>query len=926
MLPIEQRLPVIKKFLSLFGEPAFTWQDDYKKVDKNRTYQVKPFHWRKLSMQLKWNEECKNSVNFTPNGNRGYLFDDGSIASGVNNQSVKKLKSPKYNCFCIDIDDACQNKPENFAKLYAKIMKAMQTFIQPSLIVQTANGFHIYWIIDPKRRPYADTIMEQKDFEAIQKMFCDYFLADVSKAWIISRFRMPRTWHHKTEENIEVKVIIPQWNFEYETTMFAEDFDPEKLRYLSTKDLEMLKGEYLSYVKDIAPIQEDFRKNKSIQESQVSAIPFVDIFKKLEWYKKNGQNFFLQSDSWQTTIPIHIRNENGSVTETDWYRLNVEKNYVNNFTYMNHEINERPRGSVYPFLWHYFGKDHTKVYKFLKNEYNINCFVADKEQWEIDLWEIETEECRFKGTNKWVLMFHNVVGAKQKKSVRTSVFRNPFTIEWFITTNIKESWAEWDDKEVVYLFKMVNTGELCEVRQYPQKNAFNKKYMSKWLYFYWFDDSLWMFFDALSKLDTVREYNLVVWSGNYNWYTVLWPNVLGQLPESTYLIPKETFDLVPADVSHCSIETYFKLMEPRYSTAVLHPALLQWIVLAGMNVREQVGAGKIYPSLLLTGQTGTGKSQLEERIKCMIGMDYSARILSISKISPQPLKQAATDYAPLFLQELTEDIRPEVESLVRNILNHETAWRGTVDGNLYYRLRSPLLITGERITNAESINNRLIIIQMKKEHLLGKDAQMSEFEKTRMFSPYKEIYQVYNTKYMLIPGLYTKYRTYLWETMHVPKRTVELLTPMFVVNELFGINIPLESIISSMKAILSELGINNKAVITEQNPVLHLRNRLLQNVMRHKVHYVKEETKNETDSYSFVFLGDEFQKIKMELCTIADTINAQGTWWQRMLIGADMVQIIIHKDNTVNCCDIDDQLRGSMKHLVGNGKSYGNKF
>lgn len=36
------------------------------------------------------------------------------------------------------------------------------------------------------------------------------------------------------------------------------------------------------------------------------------------------------------------------------YRINAAENYVHNFTFENHDIKERPRGPVYPFLYHYF--------------------------------------------------------------------------------------------------------------------------------------------------------------------------------------------------------------------------------------------------------------------------------------------------------------------------------------------------------------------------------------------------------------------------------------------------------------------------------------------------------------------------------------------------------------------------------------------
>ena len=56
------------------------------------------------------------------------------------------------------------------------------------------------------------------------------------------------------------------------------------------------------------------------------------------------------------------------------YRINVEENYVHNFTFESHDIKDRPRGPVYPFLYHYFDGDREKIKEFLENEFHIKVF------------------------------------------------------------------------------------------------------------------------------------------------------------------------------------------------------------------------------------------------------------------------------------------------------------------------------------------------------------------------------------------------------------------------------------------------------------------------------------------------------------------------------------------------------------------------
>jgi hypothetical protein len=73
------------------------------------------------------------------------------------------------------------------------------------------------------------------------------------------------------------------------------------------------------------------------------------------------------------------------------------------------------------------------------------------------------------------------------------------------------------------------------------------------------------------------------------------------------------------------------------------------------------------------------------------------------------LKQAASDYSVLFLEELTQKVSPYTEELVRNVVNRDIAARGSLDKNIEFNLRAPVFCVGERSFKDESLNNRFVI-------------------------------------------------------------------------------------------------------------------------------------------------------------------------------------------------------------------------
>lgn len=156
----------------------------------------------------------------------------------VNSGGTKKEQINKINAFFIDCDCGKDDKGNYFnldiVKQYKqRVLKKVQEFgLAPSFIVDTRNGYHIYWLVDNAK-------VEQ--FEEVQKKLIHYFNSD-ERVYTPERImRVPNFYWTKDIDNQYLCTIYQYNNIRYNADEFithlnskVPDFIPET-KNISTK-------------------------------------------------------------------------------------------------------------------------------------------------------------------------------------------------------------------------------------------------------------------------------------------------------------------------------------------------------------------------------------------------------------------------------------------------------------------------------------------------------------------------------------------------------------------------------------------------------------------------------------------------------------------------------------------------------------------
>ena len=188
----------------------------------------------------------------------------------------------------------------------------------------------------------------------------------------------------------------------------------------------------------------------------------------------------------------------------------------------------------------------------------------------------------------------------------------------------------------------------------------------------------------------------------------------------------------------------------------------------------------------------------------MLGYAPNARVMSLPWITPQPLKQAASDYSVLFLEELTQKVWEGTEELLRNIVNRDLASRGMLDGNVDFPLRSPLFVVGERTFKDESLNNRFCsIISSRKHWKKDSKEKLAHLEK---ITAYEEIYSKFNEYSDWISEMAKDYSLELVK-QGFDSRNADTYAFMFVSNNIFELWIDEEELFNICKKMLQKVGL-----------------------------------------------------------------------------------------------------------------------
>lgn len=857
-------------FLSLFWNPLVKMLEDVKWIKKNKKDKFCRWNYNPIDVVLEVNKTQTYWLFFTPNGN---YWDLSKIWFKAECQAAKPWHQPLWNCLFADIDLNNKKNPTNLPskiELWKEIVDTINNYkIPPSFVVETPWWFHLYWMIHPEDRQIVQATLGS-DIVKILKHITNLFLWWDDSALAVNKvMRMPFSNHRKTKEPLPV--VLNKYNKEtWELTPMTSKEDLDDIFYLRVNHLNT----YLEYVKDEKKINSIWTTQKQFYSAEAyntaNSIPFPKLLEKLSKFPKlyKGKKYIFWIVDTSLTVSINW------ITElTWWYKRRRDQNYINCFSDSNHPIDERPRWDVMSFLYHYFSKDSAKVKSFLKNEFLID--VDD-----VPL-EAETEEVVITKHDYSIIftsrrvMLKNIVQWKNAQYERlVDLFKQPLTILGKWKTRMTYNLAETEDLNDVFLCE--SWWEKFFLRRHVSKKDFNTK--NNVLFFYWEDNDLWMFYEALVYSENIQSLDILSQSGIYDDCVYVWGNIV-YWETDKFLLPAFEFDMAFKSKEQVTIKDFIDWLCEIVDDYIAVPAVLQSIVLWWMNAR---GEKTVYPGMLLTWWTWSWKTVLSFMLKSMLWYNNTARTYSLGSLSPQPLKQYATDNSILFLEEITSNIQERCEEILRNVLNHNKGWRWTNTGtNVFYDFRSPIFALGERTFKDESINNRFLTLVMSSTQHKWDDEKIQAMQTVTctddIYSKYFDVKEELNDKY-------EEYADRLKKDWVHP-RVADVWAYSYAINDLFQIWYTYDELYLFMQKNLKNIwyDLTSPIKIWKEH---QLKSIIVNGIMNHRILWT-HELHDDHETYTIMFMEDFYQKHRAVLNFMITQFNEDK---QRMLmIGNDLV-------------------------------------
>lgn len=215
----------VNNFLSCFPGAAYQTFPDSANANKN-------IHPQKGSL-LDTTEEFLQKLN---KQGHGIFFSPNSMVRGY--RDIKHVE--KVNAFFVDLDDG--TKAEQFARIIAAP-------ITPSLIVESKNGYHIYFLV---------TEASIQNFKTIQTGLIDYYGGDQQCKDISRVLRIPGFYHLKDiQDPFQVKILEDNSKISYTEAEIVElfniSFDEKEKSIPSEYKKHSAPKSFWEYVANIDP-------------------------------------------------------------------------------------------------------------------------------------------------------------------------------------------------------------------------------------------------------------------------------------------------------------------------------------------------------------------------------------------------------------------------------------------------------------------------------------------------------------------------------------------------------------------------------------------------------------------------------------------------------------------------------------------------
>lgn len=849
MLDLEKRIELAQKFLEDFDAPIFRLLEEGPEVKEKITNFLKN---RTLEENLALNKDYSYGLFFSPNG----CFQRANILGENVKFSKAQVTQDSWICaFVVDVDLKCFEKEKlTMESLLPYIRENLKELtIQPTYIVRSGWGYHLYWVIKREDRKAVFKQYGERLFEISKKIneMVHWDPNAIVSQSLSALIRLPYSIHKKTLEEIMVEVIEhnPQ-------NILTEEIITKSMRFFEQKE---------ELEREIKTMQSKDYTNKLYEEA--GKIPMPELLAKLKEYPR-------LVDGHMQTIHItgndvYLMRDGARIEKFHSWKYNKADNYI--ICFAEQDLYHAPQGNWYGFLYWYFNKNSHSIYEFLQKEFNITINLWMKSLWRI-LNIFEDYRITVVLYEKGATITEEMETKGGKPATRTKImFKKQIKVLW----KGEVCWAAmWEAATTMAYVLNVDWEEMVVIPK-ASKREHNKLYTTQ-LFCYGDDNDLWAFFECLNKSEKVLLINIYENSGYYNNLVNLWGTVmLGEL--GTDIIQQRiSFKTIKwEDYEQVSVKEYFKLFRQVYTDEVAVPAVLQALALAWMNLRANFNT---YPALLISGKTGSGKSAMARLLKIMLGYAPNARVMSLPWITPQPLKQAASDYSVLFLEELTQKVWEATEELLRNIVNRDLASRGLLEGNVDFPLRSPLFVVGERTFKDESLNNRFCSIISSRKHWRehGKE-KLVHLEKV---TAYEEIYSKFNEYSDWISEMAKDYSLELVKKWF-DSRNADTYAFMFVSNNIFELWIDEEELFNICKKMLQKVGLVDSPEEDHRTALKSLITRIC--VSRQAGILVKDVKVNWQPhlQYSVTFYSEDiYQKYRGLLNTSIMEINEE--LWERV--------------------------------------------
>lgn len=709
---------LVKAWLSLFWESFVFCLPDIENV-KGINF------WKNFSTEslLELNKDTPYWLFYVANGN---IWKVNTVWDAVKRSNTN---CERYvSAFYVDID----LKETEFNTLYDLQKDIIETIKERNLpvsyMVQSWWWFHLYMFVNPEQRYLIWNLWK---YQELQEMFASFFKWwDKSANAIAKLIRLPfsnhwKTWTAKPVKLFKIEKDWPDIELE-EVTDVSQITIPE----YSVFNIEHIKNYIWSLTEVI-----DIRKNNKLQLPStvwndmdvVNQLPVETVIFKLKEYPREymGKSYIFKTKHW--FINFEITDPETWKTEyyhTDWYRVNEQLNFINNFSWDKYSIEERPRGSVYAFLYYYFYKDPNKIREFLEKEFNIKLSEATKDT---VMPPIVAGKGSIVFTKGWVIYKKEMTTAKGKILQQDiPLFRTPFKIKWVMESNYTLFW-EVSSPVKYYLIERLDKKDDNEftIEFVEDRRKFNRMYWKTWLVFLWEESDLLDFYLAINyAVDAwqIQKYDLKYLNGLYDDYFLLWDifidkdfNIKNEWPHTVLKTQSVPVNLVWKN--HISLWAFLELLTTLFSERIAYVSFFSYLTLfLWHNFWKPIKTYKqqyMIPWLIFSWKTKVGKSTLLSILKEWSWLTADSKRLSVLSSSPQPIKQSATDSFILHLEEFTGKIQPEKESIIRDIINKTNSSRWLPTGqNIEYNYRSSVILDWERLPTSNSVVNRCIVSAM----------------------------------------------------------------------------------------------------------------------------------------------------------------------------------------------------------------------